>query len=365
MKDRERQILALIREDPMIPQQAIAERLGISRPAVAGYIMKLTARGVIKGRGYVFSDQPFVVAIGGANLDIHGRPAAPIRESDSNPGSVHSSPGGVARNVAENLARLGVDCRLVSAVGHDQPGDMLIRLGRAAGIDMRHVLRSDRGPTSTYVSVLDENGELQLAISDMRVVDELGPEQLQGLEAMLKQAALIVLDTNLGEAALAWLTDTLRDRTIFVDTVSGTKASRIRPYLQAVHTLAPSAREAESLTGLPARTARQLPRVAQWCHDRGVERVFVTLGKRGVFYSSAESQGIVPPLANRRKSNTGGAGDAFLAGLAYSWLERLGLEASLRFGLAAASITLGGDGSSSPMLSLSAIRRQLGESRVA
>ena len=53
MEGREQQVLALIREDPMLPQQAIADRLGMTRSAVAAHIMNLTNKGLIQGRGYV------------------------------------------------------------------------------------------------------------------------------------------------------------------------------------------------------------------------------------------------------------------------------------------------------------------------
>ena len=358
MTDREQQILALIREDPLMSQRAIAKRLGISRSAVAGHVMNLTAKGVIKGRGYVFSDAPFVAVIGGANMDIHGTPADALRLQDSNPGTVQTSPGGVARNIAENLARLGVDCRLIALVGNDQHGQLLRQHGSAAGIDMRHVVQLDSAQTSTYMSVLDDAGDMHVAISDMTIIDELGPERLRVHEKMLRQATMMVIDTNLNDHALAYLTDAFADRTLFVDTVSTTKAIRIRPYLSAVHTLKPSLIEAEALAGFKARSDKKLPALAAWFHERGVRRLFITLGPRGVFYSTAKAQGIENLGANvSEMSNAGGAGDAFLAGLAFARLNQWPLKKSLRFALAAASVTLSNAGTNSPTLSLAAVNR--------
>jgi len=177
MAGREQQILALIREDPMMPQQVIAARLGISRSAVAGHIMNLTNKGLIKGRGYVLSDTPFIAAIGGANIDIHGKSNKALRGKDSNPGTVHTSAGGVARNVAENLARLGVDCRLISAIGDDHYGQMLMRLCREAGIDMQYVQEFASAATSTYLSVLDDTGDMPVAVADMSIIDNLSAER--------------------------------------------------------------------------------------------------------------------------------------------------------------------------------------------
>lgn len=365
MPSREQQILTIIRDDPMLPQQSIAERLGISRSAVAGHIMSLTHKGLIKGRGYVLGDASFVAVIGGANIDIHGKPTRALRPNDSNPGAIHIAAGGVGRNVAENLARLGVDCRLISAVGMDHHGQVLMRLSRDAGVNMQYVQELEGAPTSTYLSVVDASGELSVAISDMSIIDYLTAERLRPHEPMLRQASLIVLDTNLPDSTLAWLAHTFGEKPIFVDTVSTTKAPRIEPYLNAVHTLKTTASEAEALTGLESRTKRQLMKIAAALHSAGVERLFITRGDRGVFYSAADEQG-TSRLAPRKSEvrNTGGAGDAFLAGLAYAWLEDWPLAETLPFALAAADLTVSESATSSPALNLAAISQVL-ESRHA
>lgn len=358
LSNREQQILALIHDDPQMSQQAIATRLGISRSTVAGHIMRLTARGHIKGRGYVFSDAPFVAVIGGSNMDIHGAPIESLRLQDSNPGKVRTSPGGVARNVAENLARLGIDCRLLSVVGSDYHGQVLLQQGRAAGINMRYVLQLESAQTSTYVSVLDASGDMHVAISDMSIIDELGPERLRVHERMLRTAALIIIDTNLNEDALAWLTGTFADQPLFVDTVSTAKAIRIKPHLSSIHTLKPSLSEAETLAGFAARADSELPALADWFHERGVQRLFITLGVRGVFYSTDQAQGI-KNLSDCTVDirNAAGAGDAFLAGLAYAWLNEWPLDKSSGFALAAANVTLEHAASNNPNLSLAAVNR--------
>jgi len=303
---------------------------------------------------------PFVVVIGGANIDIHGKSDQPLRSNDSNPGSVHTSAGGVARNVAANLARLGVDCRLVSAVGNDHHGQMLLRRSREAGVDVQHVIEIASVPTSTYLSVLDDSGDMQVAISDMSIIDHLNADRLQSMQPMLQQSALIVIDSNLPDDALAWLTDSFADKPIFADTVSTRKARRLNPYLSSIHTLKTGTIEAEALTGLDAQTPEQLGKVANHLHDQGVERVFITRGEQGVFYSAGEAQGKQQPAGGKRDvQNAGGAGDAFLAGLAYAWLENFDLKGTLRFALTAADITLSHSATSNPSLSLAAINRAM------
>jgi pseudouridine kinase len=306
------------------------------------------------------SNTAFVTVIGGANIDIHGTSDKALRPNDSNPGTVHVSAGGVGRNIAENLARFGIDCRLITAIGDDHHGRTLMSLSNEAGIDTRYVQEIASAQTSTYLSVIDASGDMNVAIADMQIIDHLTAEKLRPCEAMLHESSLIVLDTNLPDSALAWLADEFAEQAIFVDTVSTAKAPRIKQYLSSVHTLKTSAIEAEALTGLDARTKPQLQNVATQLHAAGVDRVFITRGSRGVFYSTADEQGTMKP---RQKSevvrNAGGAGDAFLAGLAYAWLKEQDLKATLRFALAAADLTLSDPATSSPALSLDAVNKVL------
>jgi len=301
------------------------------------------------------SDAPFVVSIGGANIDIHGKSHQELRLNDSNPGSVHMSAGGVARNVAENLARLGIDCRLISAMGNDAHGKLLLRLSRDAGINMDYAHEIKYATTSTYLSVLDDGGDMLVGLNDMSIMDQLNAKLLQTQQAMFQQSSLTILDCNLSDDALAWLAESLTGAPIFADTVSTIKAPRLKPYLRAIHTLKTSTSEVEALTDLEAGAESQLRTIADQLHDEGVERVFVTRGEQGVFYSANNEQSVQVLSRKQQVHNAGGAGDAFLAGLAYAWLEDWSLEKSTRFALATADITLSHKATSSPALSLAAV----------
>lgn len=302
------------------------------------------------------SGTPFTVIIGGANIDICAAPTNALQTQDSNPGTVISSPGGVARNIAENLARLGAECRLIATVGTDHHGDMLLEQGREAGIDMRYMLQLDTAPTSTYVSVLDETGDMFVAINDMTIVDELQPDRLRAHGPMLKRASLIIVDTNLSEDTLGYIGQNILGQPFFVDLVSSAKAPRIKPHLNSVHTLKASGSEAEALSGIKARSNNQLPKIANWFHRRGVARVFITLDKEGVFFSDGETQGLqdtgkVAPNI----SNTSGAGDAFAAGIAYAWLQQWPIDKSVRFAISAATVALSHRSTINPGMSAAAV----------
>ena len=110
----------------------------------------------------------YVLGIGAANVDVHGMSRAAIVMRDSNPGHLRTSAGGVTRNVMENLARLGVEAKMVSVLGDDLFGELVKSESAAAGLDMSESLTLPGVTTSAYVSILDERADMLVAMSDMR-----------------------------------------------------------------------------------------------------------------------------------------------------------------------------------------------------
>ncbi len=312
---RERQVLDCIRNNPMASQEAIASRLGLSRAAVAVHITNLGAKGLIRGRAYVLNEAPYVVAVGGATIDISGRPAARLRAGDSNPGTVTLSAGGVARNVAESTSRLGINCRLITVVGDDNHGDLIASTAHNAGIDVAGIVRLAGQRTATYVSIFDERGDLGAGISDMEIMDQLSVELLQEQESSLRNASAIFLDANLSENALGYLFDRFSDKTIIADPVSVAKAPRLAAFLSRIDILKPTLIEAGALLGKRLRSRQQAGSAARALLERGVGQVFISLGAHGVFAADGTTARLVPARRAASVASVSGAGDALVAGL--------------------------------------------------
>ncbi|MDA0708049.1 MAG: PfkB family carbohydrate kinase [Proteobacteria bacterium] len=303
-------------------------------------------------------NKPYAVIIGGANMDICGAPSNTFRVQDSNPGTVTLSPGGVARNIAENLALLGVQCRLIAAIGSDHYGDILLEQGQSAGIDMHYMVRLKGQKTSTYLSILDDTGDMHIAINDMVIADLLKPKHLRAHETMIKRASLIIADTNLSKETLAYLTETFAGQHLIIDGVSTTKVARIKPYLNSVHSLKVNGSEAEALCGMRLSKDDMMPKMADWFHEQGIKRVFITLGPKGVFYSDMTERGIIT-THNQAKSvvNASGAGDAFVAGIAYAMLQNWDIIGSVQFAVSAANVAMNHQSTINPAMSLAAVNK--------
>lgn len=338
MTPRERQLIKLIERDPFAAQEDLAASLGISRSAVAGHVMRLTERGVIRGRGYILESAATVVCIGATNLDLHATARIPLEPGRSTPGDVRRFPGGAARNVAENLARLGVRCRLLSVVGSDPDGDFLLEHAQRAGIDVSGVMRSTAAATSTYVALFDAAGESRLAINDMQLLNQLDAAWLARHARLIANAGLLVVDGNIGDTAASWLADHSGAAPIFADSISPAKAPRLLPLLPKIHTLKTSLDDARAMAGRRFRTADS---AAGWLVRSGVKRAFLTSGAAGVRYRSADGErGSIPGARAPEIVSESGAGDAFLAGLAFSALHSEDLPQSTAMAGAAAARTL-------------------------
>ena len=154
MTQRERQILDLIAANPMISQQELADTLNITRSSVAVHISNLLKKGYIAGKGYVLRTGTYAVVVGGVNVDIGGRSYAKLVAADSNPGRVSISLGGVGRNIAHNMALMGLDVKLLTAMGDDIYGSRIAASCTELGIDASHALRVPDCATSTYLSLI-------------------------------------------------------------------------------------------------------------------------------------------------------------------------------------------------------------------
>lgn len=282
---------------------------------------------------------PRVVVIGGANVDVKGRSAAPVIAGTSNPGSVVTAVGGVGRNIADNLARLGVDVALIAAIGDDANGRFIATETAKAGVDVS-CLETVPAPSGIYLAMLDERGELLGAINDMHCVDLLSVAVLERHKVQLLTAELIVADCNLPVSCLAWLVGLAKaeGRRLLIEPVSVPKAMKLLELgmLPEAFIMTPNAAQLEALgNAVDHRTA--LARL----HGYGIANIVLHRGRDGALVSESDgSVEAIPSLAEHAPRDVTGAGDAAVAGLVCGLIEGLDIAEAARLGQAAAAIKL-------------------------
>jgi len=278
----------------------------------------------------------YVAGVGAANVDVYGRSRSPIVMRDSNPGYLGTSVGGVTRNILENLARQGVRTALLTAVGDDVYGEKILRDSAAAGIDVSHVLLKPGVGSSCYIAMLDERGDMMLAMSDMRIISDLTGEYLNANRALLQNAAAIVCDACLPCAFLDELVSGVASGVrVLIDPVSTAYARSMEPIVGKFFGIKPNEMELAILSGKPTETETQVELACEALLSRGVTCIAVSRGSRGCYYADASGARMFRALRPvERMANATGAGDAFLAGFVHGLIDGVPLERQLDYALA-------------------------------
>ncbi len=301
-------------------------------------------------------EQP-VLVIGAASVDIVGRLRGELHLNTSNPAHIRSSFGGVARNVAENLARLGQPVRLITAVGQDRSGDQLLQHTALAGVDVGAALRLSDRPTGAYLAGLNAQGDLQLALDDMRAVAALTPQMLDEREALFQDASLLFVDANLARPTLSHAFALARryGLPLCADPTSALLARRLRPFLRRLSLITPNLNEAAILCGQGSIAGLE---AAKCLVNHGVKIAIITLGEAGVTYATSQTSGQTPAILTQMVDPTGG-GDALTAAVIFALLNDIPLDDAVRLGVSAAALTLRYPGAVIPNLTLQMLYDEL------
>lgn len=301
-----------------------------------------------------------ICVIGASMLDVVGQADKDIIAFDSNPGAIYLSPGGVSRNISENLARLGANVELMSVICTDPLGAIIQQSCIDANVSIQHSYFDSHHATTTYSAFLEPNGKMHIALSDTRSLDQFPLQHIIDQHDIIEAADIIVIDAALPQAILAYIFDEFSSKVIFVDPVSIGKAESLPQYLSKIHTLKCNQFEAAYLSQMPIQSNQDIVIAAQKLIDCGMKQVFITLGEAGVYYHTKEGKGFhtINPI---QAINVTGAGDAFMAGLVYAYFRQFTLNESLRFASATAKSALLSMSAVNPYINLAYLHQQMEE----
>ena len=288
-----------------------------------------------------------IACVGGAHFDRKARLAGPCRPGTSNPVTVSVTPGGVARNVAEALARLGHPVSLFTTIGADTEGDSLLAALSALSVNVENVHRAG-APTGSYTAIIEPDENLVMGLADMEIYDALDPDWADAVAANLARHAIWVVDANLPQATLQRVLAARGSARVFANPVSAAKAERLRPVLAQLDAIFADRAEAEVLCGIAVETQEEGLRAARKIRALGPQTVVLSLGAEGVAVARA-SEETVYAAPSVPVADVTGAGDALLAGYVHGNLVA-GADKAVRFGLAAAAMALASDHAVPPEL---------------
>ena len=281
-----------------------------------------------------------VVIIGASNIDIKGKSRTKTFSKTKNPGKVEFSPGGVGRNIAENLARLGINSTLLSVVGNEGFADLLLNSTKQAGVDVSRILKCDRN-SGIFLAIINSRGELDGSISDMGIMSELTPEYIKENIDVIKNSDYIVMDADVPDQTLLEVLNISKKYSIpiCIEPVSPSRAHNIKDFMNGVTLTTPNKEELESLVNRQITSEKDIEIASEELLQMGVENIITTLGSEGAYCASKTFKGFIPSVRTM-VINSVGAGDALVAGTIAGLMNGQSFEESVKWGIACATITI-------------------------
>ena len=300
-----------------------------------------------------------IAVIGGANMDIGGFCTGRLLTEDSNPGFVSMTIGGVGRNIAENLVRMGLDVELITAIGGDDNGRAILADCREKGIGTSLSLMEKDMRSSVYLFISDSDGDMHCAVNDMEIQERISPEAMAQRIGAINKMDAAVIDANLRPETIEYLAKNLTIP-IFADAVSAAKVMRLKAALPHLYAFKPNRIEAELLTGISISNAGDAERAARAIAQMGVQRVCLSMSVEGAVCAQGD-RCIRVPGRKLEMVNATGAGDAFTAALVWAYTKDLSLEESCMAGMAAASIAVESVSAVNPQMSEQKLQHRIQE----
>jgi pseudouridine kinase len=357
---REKEVLELIKKDATISREKIAAELAISESAVGTYIHHLSSKGYLLGRGYITAPEKKVVVVGGANLDIKGYSPNYIKGSSS-PGWIEESSGGVGRNIAEDMALLGQEVVLLTAISSDHFGQKLKEETRDAGVDISHfkIASAQEHKTGVYLAHLDQNGDLIGAVNDMRILKEIDSNYLREKRKIIETSAMMIFDTNLEESTINYLIELASEKKMIkiVDAVSVEKSLKLKGKLESLDYLRGNLDEIETVLDIvkikdseksqKLSIKNRIKKIRDYYQqNKYLPDLIISTGKDGAYYLSHQDGKVklehfkAAEINSEEIVETTGAGDALTAGLAAGIMDKYSIAEAIELGIKASALTV-------------------------
>ncbi len=280
-----------------------------------------------------------ITIIGASNIDLIGFSKEKLIYKDANIGSLETILGGVGRNIAENLARLGIAVEFLTVLADDEFSKRIKDSCEELNISLKHSITIKDSGTSVYMAILNRYNDLALGLSAMDIYDAI-PESfiLDNIDTIAKNTYCI-LESNMPNEILELAVDKLPDVRFALETVSSKKALKAKSILDKMYILKCNLLEAELLSGTKMTYESDCENLVQHFLDMGIEKVFITMGIDGVAYG--DSKGVwIAKVKVLTPVNTNGAGDAFMAGLIYGEVNGFTTYKMVQFASACAGLTI-------------------------
>ncbi|PKM81798.1 MAG: hypothetical protein CVU89_07145 [Firmicutes bacterium HGW-Firmicutes-14] len=328
--EREKEILKLLKNDPMISQEELAGLMGITRSAAAVHISNLIKKGFILGRGYVFNDKTGVLVIGRVLVEIE----AGGEEKESGSSFIDIEPGGTGYLIASHLASQEIPTLLMSVIGRDEWGGIIGEKLKKSGVDVRYLMIQNKFPTPRRVILTTGQSSRENMITDARAMEAISGNSLHTLGITIDNCRMVILDSDIPPGVFTQILRMAGDAGIpLCIRLSEEQTDLVhRDDLPGVFMTVMPAPAAEAVSGLRIRHIEDAMEAAREINRLGVEISAVVLADQGVALAYNKGTVSVPIMPVQDKTGKFSL-DIFTAGLVSGILQGYDHRQAVRFGM--------------------------------
>ncbi len=287
-----------------------------------------------------------VLVIGAQNIDIYATTKSEYTLHDSNLSTIHIAFGGVARNITENIKRMGNNVSFISVFGDDYFSKSAQKSLTLMGIDISQSLNIKNASNSVYLGVMDKANDLYLGLNDMDILKKLTSDFLKTKSTYINSFDILLIDNNLSQKAIEYLLVTYSNKTIVMDGVSTKKVTKIKNHLNYIDLLKVNQLELNMLTN----KSNLLDQIKD-LQKRGVKSLLITNQDSEIVLATTEKIIKTMPIPINKIINVSGAGDAFLSGYVHGMIHSLNNRKKLSYAKKLAYLTLLSNNSTNELLS--------------
>jgi pseudouridine kinase len=327
---REKEILEILKKDPMIAQDDLAEGLRISRSAAAVHISNLMRKGYITGRGYIFDEHGRILVVGKTWLEVSVKTGGDGTD-DVRPGAIKLAGAGNGYLLALELGRRNLEPTLITLLGRDELGAQMLGYLSSRGVNVQNINRGQEVTTGKRLTfsgvndaaflVKDDEGELQL-----------GVDAFSSREDLIRSARMLLIDGELPLKTVAYLASAAVNNNIMVSVLgSPLKLLRAQGLLACPQFfLVCSARDlsSQSSIALPGEPEEIFPACRQIV-DQGCQALVVVFGDQGLVLATAEETVYLPASPLRELGTVVSVAAGLAEGLASGFKMRLAVRRAM------------------------------------
>ncbi|OLO37017.1 carbohydrate kinase [Alkalihalophilus pseudofirmus] len=329
-------VSSMIKGKRFVSKQKLSQNIRVSTSSDHHMISGLI------NKEHVLNETNPIICIGGANIDRKLYAKCEISKETSNPVKSSTSVGGVARNIAENLGRLGEEVTLITTSGYDSEWEKIYDLS-SPFMNLDYVVQLENFTTGSYTAVLDMNGDLSIALADMDIFENITPDLLIKNSSILRKAKCIVVDLNCPSETIDFLCvfTSKYNIPLVIIPVSSPKMNRLPRTLSAVDWLILNKDETETFMNIKINDRKEWEKSIKKWLELGVKNIIVTNGPKGVMTGNqAGDVHYFPAIETPIAVDVTGAGDAFCSAVIYSWLQKKEIDYIIKSGLVNAHKTI-------------------------